>query len=227
MISEEDNNFLSQENPIKKEDIVEQTSGVNEPSEIINKNDEVAGQVENIDSEINNTKSRVQEIRTQIGLPQTVEIPSVNSYEESIQNLESKLTPNDTEKQEKEKINQIFGSDTLKMLDHLSNDNVGLVTKDGYVYRLAGIMAIDDLNKSGIVRNAYEAGVGRKRHYGKKVYWTRGGDGARYKHTNGGILFEVQESKITQFEHVKKEDISAIYESQEGQIIDVTSKYLS
>ncbi len=97
-----------------------------------------------------------------------------------------------------------------------------LPTRPDMVYRsVRGRAAVDDINSSGIVRNAQSAGVTEKSRWGERVFWSQGAEG-KY-HIVGEDSFVIEAPlAIARERVVTKEDITSIYTKNEtGTVIDI------
>lgn len=94
-------------------------------------------------------------------------------------------------------------------------------TSPGNVYRsVMGFEAIDDLAKSGIVRNK-QAARGTTSRWGEKVFWSKGENGKYHTLQEGGYVIEAPSSKAEE-ERVTLEDVTAIYTKNEnGDVINI------
>ena len=128
---------------------------------------------------------------------------------------QEKIPENSSEQEEKkqENPNKIF-----EML--LSSPSQDISTTPDKVYRmLRSYAAIEDLEKSGVVRNRQAAGLIQNHKYGEKVYWTKGKNGGYMSVSEGSYVIETSLS-VAEERVVKKEDITAIYTKNQEGVID-------
>jgi hypothetical protein len=101
-----------------------------------------------------------------------------------------------------------------------------LETSSDSVYRsVTGTAAIEDLFRSGVVRNAQSAGIVKNNRWGTNVYWSRGAEG-KYTNvqTDGYVI--VAPHEVASQRQVRKEDVTAIYaKSEAGEVHDVLESY--
>lgn len=97
-----------------------------------------------------------------------------------------------------------------------------LPTSPDKVYRSVGTKeAIDDIEKSGIVRNKQSAGLVEKSRWGDRVFWSRGEEGKYHTVPNNGFVIEAPLS-VAEERVVTKEDITAIYSKNDMQeVVDI------
>lgn len=98
----------------------------------------------------------------------------------------------------------------------------GITGNPNYSYRLVAKEGLEDAKKSGIVRNAWEAGVGNRRQYGPDVYWTRGGDKTIYNPSNLGsdrFLLEVPNTALGSGSPATYQNISNVFQNVEGKVV--------
>ncbi len=97
-----------------------------------------------------------------------------------------------------------------------------LPTQPDMAYRsVRGQAAVDDINSSGIVRNAQSAGVVEKSRWGERVFWSRGAEGKYHTVGEGSFVIEVPLA-IAQERTVTREDITSIYTKNEnGVVVDI------
>jgi len=94
-------------------------------------------------------------------------------------------------------------------------DNTDVPTKPENVYRQIKVEGVDDLNESGVVRNAGSAGKGRVRKYGDRVYWTQGKEGEFHNVQPGHAVLEAPLSVVSS-RVVTAEDIIGIHVRNEA-----------
>lgn len=97
-----------------------------------------------------------------------------------------------------------------------------LPTSPDKVYRSVSTReAIDDIQKSGVVRNAQSAGIVEKSRWGERVFWSKGAEGKYHVVSAKGFVIEAPLA-VAQERIVAKEDITAIYKKNEnGEVIDI------
>ncbi len=97
-----------------------------------------------------------------------------------------------------------------------------LLTSPDSVYRSVGDRAaIDDLEKSGIVRNRQSAGLVEKSRWGNRVFWSKGAEGKYHAVRQGAYVIEAPLS-VAQEGIVKRDDVKAIYTKNEnGEVINL------
>lgn len=97
-----------------------------------------------------------------------------------------------------------------------------LPTTPDKVYRSVSTKdAIDDIEKSGIVRNKQSAGLVEKSRWGERVFWSRGAEGKYHNVSQNGYVIEAPLS-VAQERIVTKEDITAIYtKNEDGEVINI------
>ena len=102
--------------------------------------------------------------------------------------------------------------------------NTDVPTTSDNVYRSVKAEALDDLEASGVVRNAGSAGVGSVRKYGDRVYWTRGKDGEFHNVQPGHVVLEAPLA-IASSRIVTKDDLVGIHRrSEAGEIENAVSQ---
>jgi len=119
--------------------------------------------------------------------------------------------------------NRIFQAPSL-----FSVESGGLTANPNYTYRLVSKEGLKDAQKSGVVRNAWEAGVGKKPKYGSDVYWTQGSDKVFYNPHNFNpdrVLLEIPNDKIKSNTAALWKDISNVYENVDGQVIPMQNVF--
>jgi len=90
-----------------------------------------------------------------------------------------------------------------------------------------GLVAIDDLFKCGVVRNAFSAGVKENSRWDERVFWSRGVAGKCHVISLGTYVIEAPYVSAS-VGPVKSEDVTAIFTKNEsGEIIDILPEYLS
>ncbi len=97
-----------------------------------------------------------------------------------------------------------------------------LPTSPDKVYRsVQGREAIDDLERSGVVRNRQSAGLVEKNRWGDRVFWSKGEEGKYHMVSAGSYVIEAP-LVVAQERVVKRDDISAIYKkNEEGKVVDI------
>ncbi len=97
-----------------------------------------------------------------------------------------------------------------------------LPTRPDMVYRsVHGRAAVDDINSSGIVRNAQSAGVVERSRWGERVFWSKGAEGKYHTVGEGSFVIEAP-LVIAQERIVMKEDIASIYtRNEDGVVVDI------
>lgn len=81
--------------------------------------------------------------------------------------------------------------------------------------------AIDDIERSGVVRNKQSAGLVEKSRWGERVFWSKGAEGKFHSVSEGGFVIEAPLS-VAQERIVRREDISAIYtKNEKGEVTDI------
>ena len=102
--------------------------------------------------------------------------------------------------------------------------NIGkdLLTSPDKVYRSVRTKeAIEDLEHSGVVRNAQSAGVTEKSRWGERVFWSKGAEGKYHVVSKDGYVIEAPLS-VAEERVVTKEDVTAIYKKNEnGEVFDL------
>lgn len=100
-----------------------------------------------------------------------------------------------------------------------------LETSPDKVYRSVGTKAaIDDLFKSGVVRNALSAGVVPESRWGEKVFWSRGQEGKYHMVSRGGFVIEAPHAVALE-RQVTKEDVTAIYtKNEQNEVRDILNE---
>lgn len=97
-----------------------------------------------------------------------------------------------------------------------------LATSPDKVYRsLRTQEAVDDIEKSGVVRNAQSAGVVEKSRWGERIFWSRGVEGKYHAVSATGFVIEAPYA-VAEERVVTKDDITAIYKKNEaGEVINL------
>ena len=96
------------------------------------------------------------------------------------------------------------------------------------VYRsVSDKAAIDDLIKSGVVRNKQSAGIVESSRWGENVYWSRGEEGKHHNVQTEGYLIEAPYS-IAKERQITIDDLTALYhKNNDGEIRDILKEILS
>lgn len=130
--------------------------------------------------------------------------------------MENEKIPEINQKNQIEKLNpNNIGSDFISF-------GKGVETSPDKVYRIVHTEeAIDDIEKSGVVRNRQSAGLVEKNRWGEQVFWSKGVENKRHPVSQGSFLIEAPLS-VAEERIVTKEDISAIYtNNEEGEIFNI------
>jgi hypothetical protein len=102
-----------------------------------------------------------------------------------------------------------------------------LETSPNNVYRsVIGMEAVDDLDKSGVVRNKQSAGLVKNSRWGERVFWSKGVEGGYHIVPTGTFVIEAPLS-VAQERIVTKNDVTAIYsKNEQGEVFDILKERL-
>jgi len=98
-----------------------------------------------------------------------------------------------------------------------------VATEPDMVYRQVGIEAIQDLARSGIVRNGATAEGQEHKRWGHDVFWSEGSNGAHMNTAGRAII--VAPKSATQDGWVTSNKVKSIYtQSPSGEVIDLLAE---
>lgn len=99
-----------------------------------------------------------------------------------------------------------------------------LPTSPNKVYRSVSTKeAIDDIKKSGIVRNKKSAGLAEHSRWGDRVFWSRGAEGKFHTVSEDGYVIEAPLSVASE-RAVTEKDITAIYTKEGGKVVNTLKR---
>lgn len=121
--------------------------------------------------------------------------------------------------QENKAEKEVYNPNSIGEVLSLSKD---LLTFPDKVYRsVKSEAAIEDIEKSGVVRNAQSAGLVEKSRWGDRVFWSKGAEGSYHVVQKDGFVIEAPLS-VAQERQVGRDDVTAVYrKNEEGEVENI------